>query len=87
MANSKQAIKRAHQNKKRALQNASQRSEVRTAVKKMLELCKKGEKETASKAFQKTISLIDKVARRGIIHKNKAARLKSRIVKKLQAQA
>lgn len=87
MANSKQATKRARQIKKRTLHNASQHSEMRTAIKKTLSLTQKGERQTANKSFQKTASLIDKGIHRGIVHKNKAARLKRRLAKRLKKLA
>lgn len=87
MANSAQATKRARQIKKRTLHNASQRSGMRTAIKATLKAIKDDGKEAASKICKRTFNLIDKVAAHGVIHKNKAARLKSRISKKLKAVA
>jgi len=87
LANSPQAIKRARQNKKRALHNTSQRSTMRTAIKKILKMLESGDKSAASTAFPNTASFIDKVAGRKLIHRNRAARLKSRLQKRInQAQ-
>jgi len=85
VANSAQAIKRTRQIKRRTLLNASQRSEVRTAMKKILSAIKKDSKQAATDAFKITKSMIDKAVSRGVYHKNKAARLKSRLNKKIKA--
>lgn len=85
MANTSQATKRAIQNQKRALHNTSQRSALRTTLKKTLQLIRAKDPEV-QKLFQKTVSLIDRTASHGVIHPNKAARLKSRLHKKLKSQ-
>lgn len=79
MANSPQARKRARQADKRRQHNASQRSEVRTSIKKVISAIATKDKEAASAAFTAAVPVIDKMANRGIIHKNKAARHKSRL--------
>lgn len=84
MANSPQAIKRARQAQKRSLQHTSQRSEARTAIKNILKALKDGKKEDAAKAYKTAVKTLDKIAGRGLIHPNKAARLKSRLNKKIQ---
>ena len=84
MANSAQAIKRARQNKKSALRNRSQHSGLRTAIKKFLKAVLTKDEQAAA-TFPKVASLIDKTATKGIIHRNKAARLKSRLSSKLKA--
>ena len=84
MANSKSAEKRARQNKKRYELKHAQRSMMRTAVKrveKAFETKDKNKKET----FKTTQSVLDNLANKGVIHKNKAARLKSRLNKKVKA--
>ena len=83
MANSPQAIKRARQNQKRNLHNASQHSETRSALKNTLKAIEKGSKEEAKTFFNRAVILLDRLAARNIIHPNKAARLKSRLNKKL----
>lgn len=79
MANSPQARKRARQADKRRQHNASQRSEVRTSIKKVISAIATKDKEAATAAFSAAVPVIDKMANRGIIHKNKAARHKSRL--------
>jgi small subunit ribosomal protein S20 len=86
LANTKQAKKRARQAESRRERNSSQRSAMRTQVKTLLEVIKKGDLDKANEVFRKTSSVLDKSAKTGLIHKNKAARTKSRLnarVKKL----
>lgn len=84
MANSSQARKRVKQSKKRELRNASQRSTVRTAIKKTLKILQTNSREAAETAFRKALRVFDKAAARRVIHPNKAARLKSRLGQKLK---
>ncbi len=84
MANSPQAIKRARQGKKRRLHNASLHSEMRTAVKKIYALIQAEGKAKASASANQVMSMIDKIANKGIIHPNKAARMKSRLNRHLR---
>lgn len=79
MANIKSAIKRARQNVKLRQHNASARSMYRTFVKNVLKAVEAGSKEDARNAFAKAQPVIDKAAGKGLIHKNKAARIKSRL--------
>lgn len=85
MANSAQARKRARQNTKRRGQNASQRSMVRTYIKRVNAAIEQQSYELASEAYTKAVSVIDRMADKGIIHKNKAARHKSRLNKAVKA--
>ena len=87
MANSAQARKRAHQNKKRALHNASQKSAVRTLVKKVLNLLNSGKADEAKTEYRNMVKAVDITAGRNVISQNKAARIKSRLNKKLKAAA
>lgn len=87
MANSAQAKKRVRQAQKARELNASQRSAMRTAVKKVLKFVHASDKAGASQAFARACSLLDRSARKGLIHKNKSARLKSRINTKIKALA
>lgn len=87
MANIKSAKKRARQAIKRNARNASQRSMMRTSVKKVLKLIEGGEKSAAELAFKDATSLLDRYANKGLIHKNKAARHKSRISAHIRAMA
>lgn len=84
MANTSQAKKRARQNQKRQLQNASQRSAVSTVVKKTIKSLQFNDHSIAQSAFQHAVRLLDKAANKRIIHPNKAARLKSRLNQKLK---
>ena len=87
MANIKSAIKRARQNVQRRLHNASARSMYRTFVKNVIKAVETGNKEAARVAFEKAQPIIDKAAGNGIIHKNKAARIKSRLSAHIKAMA
>lgn len=87
MANIKSAIKRAKQNVKRRQHNASARSMYRTYVKNVLKAVDTGNKDDARAAFTKAQPVIDKATAKGLIHKNKAARVKSRLSAKIKALA
>ncbi|MEI6414000.1 MAG: 30S ribosomal protein S20 [Pseudomonadota bacterium] len=87
MANTAQARKRAIQSEKRRARNAPQRSEVRTYIKKVVRLVEAKDKEGASAAYKAAVPVIDRMADKGIIHKNKAARHKSRLNAKIKALA
>ena len=83
MANIKSAIKRNRQNEKRRLANKHVRSQVRTETKKALEAA--GTDESAE-ALRVAVKNIDKAAAKGVIHKNAAARRKSRLVKQIRVR-
>ncbi len=85
MANSAQAKKRARQAEKRRVKNASQRSNLRTFVKKVIAAVNEGNKEQATDAYKTVTSVLDSAASKGLIHKNKAARSKSRLFAKVKA--
>ena len=87
MANSPQAAKRARQSEVRRQSNVGQRSRFRTSIKAVLVAIKDGNKEAASQAMQVCESLLDRYAGRGLLHKNKAARHKSRLRAKIKAIA
>ena len=87
MANSSQARKRARQAEKRRTRNAPMRSLTRTASKKVLKAIAAGDKTQADAEFRAAVPIIDKMARKGIIHKNKAARQKARLNQRLHALA
>ncbi|OGT49409.1 MAG: 30S ribosomal protein S20 [Gammaproteobacteria bacterium RIFCSPHIGHO2_12_FULL_41_15] len=87
MANSKQAAKRARQRVKRTLHNSSLRSRMRTFVKKVNKLAEIGDKQDATDTFSVAVRQIDKLVNKKLIHANKAARMKSRLVKRLKAIA
>ena len=83
MANIKSQIKRNRQNEKRRLRNRVFVGRARTFVKKARETIAEGEKESALEATRQAISALDKAAEKGAIHKNNAARRKSRLMKQL----
>lgn len=87
MANSAQARKRARQSVARRNHNFALRTEFRTAIKKVLKAIQGGDKEVAKAEFINTQSTLDKIARKGIFHKNKAARHKSKLSAKIKAMA
>lgn len=79
MANSSQARKRARQTEKRRQYNASQRSLLRTRIKQVVKAIEGGDKPAAEEAYAKAVPVIDCMAGNQLIHKNKAARHKSRL--------
>lgn len=90
MANTKQAKKRVRQAEKSRQQNASMRSMLRTYIKKVVAMIAKGDQKAAVASLQEATPVIDRMASKGIIHKNKAARHKSRLtahIKKLGEKA
>ncbi|HEX4976122.1 MAG TPA: 30S ribosomal protein S20 [Pseudomonadales bacterium] len=87
MANTAQAKKRAKQAEVRRQRNVSMRSKVRTYIKNTLKAIEGGNKEEATVAFRAAVPVIDSMATKGIIHKNKAARHKSRLNAKIKAMA
>ncbi len=87
MANSAQAAKRARQAKVQRQQNAGRRSTMRTSIKKVISAIDSGDKEAASKAYDAAVPVIDRTVNRGLVHKNKAARHKSRLNTNIKAMA
>ena len=87
MANTPQAKKRARQAVKRRAHNASLRSLVRTVIKKVNAAVISGDAEQAKAAYDNAVPVIDRMADKGIIHKNKAARHKSRLNAQVKALA
>jgi len=87
LANSPQARKRARQNDKRRAHNASLRSLVRTKIKQVLAAVNAGDAESSRAAYDAAVPVIDRMANKGIIAKNKAARHKSRLNAKVKAVA
>ncbi len=79
MANIKSAKKRAIQSEKRRQQNASLRSMMRTFIKKTYAAVLTTDAVAAQEAFKKMVPILDRMADKGLIHKNKAARHKSRL--------
>ncbi|MET3208933.1 30S ribosomal protein S20 [Paenibacillus sp. FSL R10-2782] len=85
MPNIKSAIKRVKTSDKRRALNASQKSALRTAVKAADTALVNNEAENAAAAFKVASQKLDKAVTKGLIHKNAAARKKSRLAKKLNA--
>tara|TARA_R110002072_G_scaffold59158_5_gene150800 strand:- start:79902 stop:80168 length:267 start_codon:yes stop_codon:yes gene_type:complete len=88
VANTPQAKKRARQAEGRRMHNASQRSAMRTAIKKTIAAVATGDYEAANTAYVAMVPVLDRAATHGIIHQNKASRHKSRLnasVKALKA--
>ena len=79
MANTAQAKKRARQAENHRQHNASLRSMMRTQIKKVVKALAEGRKDDAQKLYVEAVPVFDSMARKGIIHKNKAARHKSRL--------
>ena len=87
MANTAQARKRARQSVKVNAHNAALRSTLRTAIKKIIKAVESGDKAVAAASYQENITVIDRIADRKIIHKNKAARHKSRLSAAIKAMS
>ena len=79
MANSAQATKRARQAEIHRQRNASQRSNMRTAIKKVVAAIEAGDRDNAMQAYAAAVPVIDSAAGKGLIHANKAARHTSRL--------
>ena len=82
MANHKSALKRIRSNETKRLRNKYQHKTTRNAIKKLREMTKK---KDAEKLFPSVVSMIDKLAKKNIIHANKAANLKSGLTKHITA--
>jgi small subunit ribosomal protein S20 len=84
MANHFSALKRARQTEKRTIQNRANKSRFRTALRRFRTALQSGDATQSKSAFGETASLIDKAVKKGVIHKNTAARYKSRLSAKLK---
>ncbi|PWI57180.1 30S ribosomal protein S20 [Sulfoacidibacillus thermotolerans] len=84
MPNIKSAIKRVKITKARTLRNASAKSALRTALKKFENALRERDMETAQTALRNATRSLDKAATKGIVHRNYAARKKSRLTKRFQ---
>ncbi len=87
MANIKSAKKRARQAEKHRRQNASMRSMVRTYLKKVIVAIATGNQELAGNAYKEAVPVLDRMASKGLLHKNKAARHKSRLTAHIKQMA
>ena len=82
MANHKSSIKRIRSNDAKRLRNRYQAKTMRNAIK---ELKEDADQKSASEKLPKIIAMVDKLAKKSVIHKNKAANLKSKLTKKINA--
>lgn len=87
MANIKSAKKRARQSEVRRQRNASARSMLRTAIKKVVKAIESKDKGAAEAAYKAAEPIMDRYSTRGLIHKNKASRHKSRLSAHIKALA
>jgi small subunit ribosomal protein S20 len=87
MANHKSAEKRVRQNTKRNAINRSNRSKLRTQIKSLRSALSANDKTASTELLNPTVSLIDKAVNKGLIHKNTAARYKSRLTKHVSERA
>ncbi len=87
MANSKQSAKRARQAESRRQHNVNLRSRMRTTIKAVLKAVQDGNAEAASDAYKAAVPQIDTMVNKGLVHKNKAARTKSRLNTRVRSLA
>ena len=87
LANIKSAIKRMRQEEKRRMRNKAVKSEVKARIKSFLKALESNNREEIEKLLREAISTIDRATRKGVIHKNNAARKKSRLYAKLNQLA
>jgi small subunit ribosomal protein S20 len=85
LANTKSAIKNIRKNERRRAINKARVSTLRTELKKLRTLLKAKDREGAAKELVKTISVIDRSLRKGVLHRNTAARYKSRLTRSVRA--
>ncbi|MFN2488553.1 MAG: 30S ribosomal protein S20 [Actinomycetota bacterium] len=85
MANIKSQIKRNRQNEQRRVRNKSERSFLKTKIKRFQEALDSGDTDAAGDAYRVAARELDKAAGRGVIHRNKAANKKSRLAKRLNS--
>lgn len=82
MANSKSALKRVRVSERRRLRNRKYRSSARTLVRRAESIIATGDVDAAAEAVGSAISMLDRTSGKGVIHRNNAARRKSRLLKK-----
>lgn len=87
LANSAQARKRARQAETHRLHNAGLRNKMRTYIKKVVTAIETGDKSQAEQRYKDAVPVIDSMVGKGIVHKNKAARHKSRLNQRIRALA
>ena len=82
MANSKSALKRVRVSERRRLRNRKYRSSARTLVRRAESIIATGDVDAAAEAVGSALSMLDRTSGKGVIHRNNAARRKSRLLKK-----
>jgi len=87
LANTVSAKKRAKQAVIRRERNVSQKSTMRTAIKKVLKAIQGGDKATAQATYKEVVKLADKAVNKRLVHANKASRIKSRLNQRIKATA
>ncbi len=87
MANHLSALKRARQTEKRTATNRTNTSRLRGVLRELRETIAKGDKAAAEKSYRATVSALDKAIQKGVLHKNTAARYKSRLSARVRALA
>ena len=87
MANHFSAVKRARQTVKRSENNRANKSRLRTTLRRFRTALSAGNREQAEQEFRQTISVLDKSVKKGVLHKNTAARYKSRLSARVKAMA
>jgi len=87
MANHKSAAKKARHDVAVRLRNRSNRSGMKTAIKRFLGVVSTGDKVAASALLPTTLGVVDRACRKGVLHKNAASRYKSRLTLKVNALA
>jgi small subunit ribosomal protein S20 len=85
MANHFSALKRARQTERKTAVNRSNKTRLRSAIRKFREALTAGNKDNANQLFRETVSALDKSVQKGVIHKNTASRYKSRLSARLEA--
>ena len=85
MANHFSALKRARQTEKRTATNRANTSRLRSALRELREAIAKGDKAAAEQSYRQTASALDKAIQKGVLHKNTAARYKSRLSARVRA--
>ena len=85
MANHFSALKRARQTAKRTATNRANTSQMRSALREIRETIAKGDKAAAEQTYRGTVSALDKAIQKGVLHKNTAARYKSRLSVRVRA--
>ncbi|MFM1884976.1 MAG: hypothetical protein RL026_133 [Pseudomonadota bacterium] len=87
VANTKSAEKAAKQAEKHRKRNIALRSRMRTAIRKVTDTLAEGQKDAAVGAYKAAASAVDSLVNKGLVHRNKASRHKSRLAAKLKAAA